>query len=112
MCSVRLCPLAAVFVGCLLCLLVSGCQNKLTKGNLEKIKDGMSEEEVFAILGKGKLVTPDSDFSNLPGLPRSQVQALVASGTCYQWKSGRTILVVRFVDGKVTGQFSGSFKPR
>ncbi len=109
---VRRFPPGALFLGWFLCLLVSGCQTKLTEENLAKIKSGMSEEEVFAILGKGQVVTRDSDFSDLPGMPRSHVEALVASGKCFRWKSGRTILVVQFVDGKVAGQFSGSFNPR
>lgn len=111
----RPCVIQSVLLGGLVCLLVCGCQNKtkLTKEDMDRIKNGMSEQEVFDILGKGKTVAPGADFSSLPGIMRGRAENLANSGgKCYEWKSGRTLLLVRFTDGKVSGMFSGTYNAR
>jgi hypothetical protein len=42
-----------------LCLMLSGCGSNLTKENYEKLKEGMTQKEVEAILGKGRMMTKD-----------------------------------------------------
>ena len=92
----------------LTCVFVPGCKDKLTQENIEKIKPGMPEEEVVALLGKGRTVSSVSDVSSdLPGGLSGQLQNLLNSGgECRKWTSGRTILVVQFDNGKVAGTFS------
>jgi hypothetical protein len=94
----------------LFCVLIPGCKDKLTQENMDKIKLGMSEDEVVAMLGKGRTASSVSDVSSdLPGSLSGQVQNLLNSGgECRKWSSGRTILVVRFDNGKVAGTFSYS----
>jgi hypothetical protein len=41
------------------CLMLAGCGSNLTKENYEKLKEGMTQKEVEAILGKGRMMTKD-----------------------------------------------------
>ena len=82
-------------------------ESKLTKANYEKIKTGMTREQVEEILGPGK----DMPASEYPQ-PRTRVQArikqLLDSGvaTALKWASGRRLIIVVFKDQKVTAQSS------
>ena len=69
-----------------LLLILVAC-SKVTQENFAKIQDGMTEEQVIAILGK-----PTES---------SSVNVLGVSGTSSRWVSGDTVVVVRFVGGKV-----------
>lgn len=71
------------------------CASKLTNENLAKVKTGMSESEVKAILGSPTQVETG--------------EALGIRGTTYYYKSGDTQVKIVFVnDGVVTKE--GSFK--
>jgi hypothetical protein len=67
-------------------LLIAACSN-VTQENFSKIQDGMSEQEVTAILGK-----PTESNS---------MSVLGVSGTSSRWVSGDAVISVRFVGGKV-----------
>ena len=78
-------------------------ESKVTKANYEKLKTGMTAEEVEAILGPGKSITAE-EF----GQPRTRVQArivakIAAGAKALQWVDGRKRIVVVFDQGgKVT----------
>jgi hypothetical protein len=67
-------------------LLLAAC-SKVTQENFSRIQDGMSEQEVAALLG-----SPTSS---------SSVQVLGISGTSSIWESGDSNITIRFVNGKV-----------
>ena len=69
-----------------LLLALAAC-SKVNQENFAKVQDGMTEEQVIAILGK-----PTESTS---------VSVLGVSGTASRWVSGDTTIVVRFVGGKV-----------
>jgi hypothetical protein len=70
----------------ILALLLAAC-SKVSQENFAKVQDGMSEQEVLAVLGK-----PDESNS---------VSVLGVSGTTSRWISGDKVITVRFVGGKV-----------
>lgn len=67
-------------------VLASAC-SKVTQENFLKIHDGMTEQEVVALLGRPS----ESNSVNLLGV----------SGTSSRWVSGDVVVVVSFVNGKV-----------
>ncbi len=73
-------------------LLLAAC-SKVTEENYAKIRDGMTEQEVIAVLGK----PTESSSMSLPGM----------SGTGAKWVGGNVMISVTFVNGKV---LSSSFK--
>ena len=70
----------------LLALLIAAC-SRVTADNFEKIQDGMSEQEVRAVLGE-----PSESTS---------VTVLGVSGTASRWSGRDAEIVVRFINGKV-----------
>ena len=67
-------------------LLLAAC-SKVTQENFAKVQDGMSEQEVLAVLG--------------PPTSSNSVQILGVSGTHSKWQDGGAVIDVRFVNGKV-----------
>ena len=67
-------------------LLLAAC-SKVTQENFSKIQDGMSEQEVTALLG-----APTTT---------STVEVLGISGTHSRWEGSGAVISVRFVNGKV-----------
>ncbi len=67
-------------------LLLAAC-SKVTQENFAKIQDGMTEQEVQALLG-----SPTSS---------SSVQIVGVSGTSSKWEGSDAAITVRFVNGKV-----------
>ena len=67
-------------------LLVAGC-SKVTQENFAKIQDGMSEQEVAAILGS----PTESSSGSILGI----------SGTSSKWAGGDATISISFVNGKV-----------
>ena len=67
-------------------LLAAGC-SKITQENFARINDGMSEQEVHAILG-----APTES---------SSVSVLGLSGTSSKWIAQEMVITVQFVNGKV-----------
>jgi hypothetical protein len=71
----------------LLALLALAACSKVTQENFGKIRDGMSEQEVQAILG-----SPTES---------SSVSVLGLSGTSSRWATKDAVITVQFVNGKV-----------
>jgi hypothetical protein len=67
-------------------LLLAAC-SKVTQENFARIQNGMSEQEVAAILGS----PAESSSSSVLGI----------SGTASKWTGGDSVITVRFVNGKV-----------
>ena len=67
-------------------LLIAGC-SRVTQENFLKVRDGMTEEEVIALLGR----PTESNSVNLLGV----------SGTSSRWVAGDTVIAIQFVNGKV-----------
>ncbi|OGA57929.1 MAG: hypothetical protein A3G81_22240 [Betaproteobacteria bacterium RIFCSPLOWO2_12_FULL_65_14] len=70
----------------LVAFVIAAC-SKVTQQNFAKIEEGMSEQEVIAILG----APTESNSINVLGV----------SGTASRWASGDAVISVRFVNGKV-----------
>ena len=70
----------------LLVLLLAAC-SRVSEENFAKIEEGMSEEQVMAILGK-----PTQAAS---------VSVLGVSGTTSRWEGNGAVITVRFVNGRV-----------
>ncbi len=87
----RLCILSVVLA---FAFITAGCGvDKVNKTNFDKIKTGMTEAEVQAILG--------------PPTESSGVDVAVFAGTTSIWKEGDTVISIQFVNGKVIAkQFS------
>ena len=67
-------------------LLLAAC-SKVTQENFTRIQDGMTEQEVTAILGS----PTESSSGSILGI----------SGTSSKWASGDALITIRFVNGKV-----------
>ena len=67
-------------------LLLAAC-SKVTQENFAKVQDGMTEQEVTAILGS----PTESSSGSILGI----------SGTSSKWVAGDAVILIRFVNGKV-----------
>ncbi|MEO8144292.1 MAG: outer membrane protein assembly factor BamE [Betaproteobacteria bacterium] len=67
-------------------LLLAAC-SRVTQENFAKIQDGMTEQEVTAILGS----PAESSSGSILGI----------SGTSSRWTGGDATITIRFVNGKV-----------
>ena len=67
-------------------LLLAAC-SRVTQENFAKIQDGMTEQEVTAILGS----PAESSSGSILGI----------SGTSSKWTGGDATITIRFVNGKV-----------
>lgn len=67
-------------------LLLAAC-SKLTQENFAKVQDGMTEQEVAAILGKPS----ESSSSSLAGV----------TATASRWADKEAAITIRFLNGKV-----------
>jgi hypothetical protein len=70
-----------------LVVLAAAACSKVTPENFARVQDGMSEQEVQAILGS----PTESSSTTVLGI----------SGTASRWVAGDTVITVRFVNGKV-----------
>ncbi len=76
----------ATWVVLVAAFLLAAC-TKVTQENFAKIREGMSEQEVHAILGS----PTESSTTTLLGI----------SGTSSRWVSGDAVIAIRFVNGQV-----------
>jgi hypothetical protein len=67
-------------------LLLAAC-SKITQENFGRIQDGMTEQEVTAILGN----PTEASSGSILGI----------SGTASRWTGGDAVITVQFVNGKV-----------
>jgi hypothetical protein len=90
-----------------LCLVLAGCGgSKITKDNANKIKPGMSEEEVTDILGPpgeagGGIKRPELEEPGEGGGGGGGGSSGPKEGKTTVWKDGNKSISVTFVDGKV-----------
>jgi hypothetical protein len=79
----------------LLCAtLLLSCSSKISRENFDKVRIGMAEEEVTALLG-----SPTESSSITVGS---------VGGTTATWKTGGVSITIQFVNGKVVAKaFSG-----
>lgn len=80
----------------LLALALAACNN-VTPENYARIKDGMTEAEVIAILGKPT--------------ETSSLSVLGMTGTSSTWAGGGHSIMIQFVDGKVRIMSLGKAPP-
>ena len=66
---------------------LAGCGSKVTEENFSRIEDGMTEQQVFEILGKPT--------------ETSSMGALGVSGSSAVWSEDGARISVQFVNGKV-----------
>lgn len=72
-------------------LVLSGCtESKINKDNFDKIKLGMSQEEVQRLLG------PPTEATGL--------EIPVFSGTTAKWVRGDTTITIQFINDKVVAK--------
>jgi len=73
-----------------LALFFAAACSKINEDNFQKLRDGMSEQEVLGLLG-----TPTES---------SSVSVLGISGTASKWVAKDAVITVQFVNGKVRGK--------
>ncbi len=83
-------PWRALLIGLIIVGLMGCAGSKITKENFDKIKLGMTQEEVQAILG--------------PPTEASGIEIPIFSGTMSKWVQGDTVITVQFVNGKVVAK--------
>jgi hypothetical protein len=76
-----------VLIACFCTLVAVGCGSKLTQENVDKVKVGMSEADVVALLGK----PTGSTTTKMPG----------GSASRENWKEDNKSVRIDFLDGKV-----------
>ena len=77
---------ARLLVACLALLLAAAC-SKITAENFGRVKEGMTESEVAAILG--------------PPTESSAISLLGITGTNSRWVGKEHVIAMQFVNGKV-----------
>ncbi len=83
--------LCLVIVAALLSLGLAGCAgSKINKENFDKIKLGMTQAEVQAILG--------------PPTEASGIEIPLFEGTMSKWVQGDTVITVQFLNAKVVAK--------
>jgi hypothetical protein len=100
----------AWFVAILLaCLLLPACQSKVTKANFDKVKEGMTLEEVEKVLGKGSKETGDG--SNVAGQFGVAIPSAPTSGggDVYTWENSSSTIRLTFRDGKLVHKHATGF---
>ena len=108
-------PMAWVLGGCLglLCLPWATAQTpapqaaptnekKVTKANFQKLKTGMTVEEVEAILGPGQELTADQFPAPRTRIQLRMKQSIEAGAKALKWQEGRRIIIAIFPNGKMT----------
>ena len=86
---------------CALCCVLAGCgKNKVTKENYDKVENGMTLDQVEALLGEG---TKAGDGSNMGAQVGIDVTGGAGSSSTveYGWESGKHTITVSFRQGKV-----------
>lgn len=91
------------------CFLLPACQSKVNKANYDKVKEGMTLEEVERLLGKSSKETGDG--SNVAGqfgvaLPSA---ATSGGGDVYTWESGNNTIRLTFRDAKLVHKQATGF---
>jgi hypothetical protein len=93
-------------IGACLCLIAIGCGPGAGLSNYEKVKNGMTESEVDALLGKGELqsgfsIDVPSKSISIPIGGDITTPAFKSSARLKKWNSGTKVVKIGFQDGKV-----------
>lgn len=92
---------ARLVIVLLMCLLIPACKSKVTKDNFDKVKEGMSLEDVEKLLGKGNKETGDgSNVAGQFGVAMPSVPVM-GGGDVYTWESGDKTIRITFRQNKV-----------
>ena len=93
----------------LICLLLPACQSKVNKANFDRVKEGMTLEEVEKVLGKGSKETGDG--SNVAGQFGVAIPSAPTSGggDVYTWESTSSSIRLTFRDGKLVHKQATGF---
>jgi hypothetical protein len=85
--------------------------NRVTKENYEKLKHGMAQKDVEAILGSGKDVTKEhlDEVDKFFGGKMATKDLRNANYKMLQWQSGKNKILVTLVNDKVAG-YAGEFE--
>jgi hypothetical protein len=80
------------YIGLLICIsaLIAACGSKITQENFDKVKEGMTFEEVKSLLG----APSDSSSAGIGPF----------SGTTASWKDKKQTVTIVFINGKVTAK--------
>jgi hypothetical protein len=93
-------PAATLMAALIACMLLQGCERKLTNANLACVKMDMSPKEVESILGQ----PTRQEAREMPLM--ADAKTLAIQRYIYE-QDGKTV-VIHFVDGKLSGQ-DGTF---
>lgn len=77
-----------------LSLFLAGCGSKVSKENAEKVKPGMTQAEVEAVLGTGTVASTGT--AAVPGMP-------AISAKTETWTDGDKKIIVTYMNDKVQG---------
>jgi hypothetical protein len=87
---------------------VTGCSKKVNEENYNKIKPGMTLDEVEEILGSGDVMKSASIDVDGEGSGGSSGNGASAGAKWIQWKDGEKVIRVGFINDRVaTFQKSG-----
>jgi hypothetical protein len=93
-----------LLVCCVLCLVLAGCKNKVTKENYDQITNDWTIADVQKLLGDGTVVSGD------PALVAGQAGVALDAGKAppvvMKWESGKKSITVTFKNGKVSNKVS------
>jgi hypothetical protein len=99
-----------------LCVVVAGCgagagrKSRVTKENFDKIKVGMSQDDVVDLLGKGQPVGDGGGAAAAVGVDISGGQG-PSNREEYTWTDGDKSINVTFRKEKVVGKTEKGLKP-
>jgi hypothetical protein len=101
--SLKCARLAAVLA---LCLLIGACKSKVSKAHFDKVREGMTLEDVEKLLGKG--TKEEGDDSNVAAQFGVALPLGPTAGGGGAWKreSGTNSITVLIRQGKVVGKQS------
>lgn len=82
------------------------CMSRITKENAEKIKTGMTDQEVSNILGSANETSEvTTDFGGMVGMP-NQIPNAAKNST---WREGDKVITVLSINGKVIQKTTSGF---
>ncbi|MBL9032914.1 MAG: hypothetical protein JNM80_14555 [Phycisphaerae bacterium] len=85
-----------------------GCEDKFTQENFDKIANGMTLDQVEAILGEGTKEESGGFSVSGAGISQSQGEKYSKSRV-YSWKDGGKLIVVTLTEDKVTSKTKSGF---
>jgi hypothetical protein len=82
-------------------MLILANPSRITQANLDRIHEGMSLEQVQAILGKGQCAEMSSGSFFIRGIRHSDIPEMPRRWERWQWDSGQAYVSVIFTGGGV-----------